>query len=400
MSKTWHVAWHEYRKHVFNKRFLLGLFSVPFIMILMIGLIFLIVAMENTTEPVGYVDFSGLLTNPVPPPEVEPPDKPVEFFPYPSEAAAMNALDSGEIQFYYVIPEDYLTTGTLTVVHVEALKDYPRYQFYDFLAVNLLKDTDPTIARRIVESDEVIVQSADGSRNMSRNSWFNLVLPFLAAFAFIIAMFTAGGYLMQAMVEEKENRTMEVLITSVSPNQFMTGKIIGDIAIGLTQILVWVGFVILGLLVGRVRLEFLRGIEVSPQLLILIVTLLVPSFVMVCALMATIGATVSEAREGQQMTGLISLPIWIPYMLIAVIHSSPNAPVVVALSLFPLTAPLTMLIRQGVTIIPIWQIVLGAGIMILSAAGSIWLAGRAFRLGMLRYGKRLKWKEIFTRQGA
>ncbi len=397
MSKTWHVALHEYSRHVFNKRFLLGLLSVPFVIILMVGLIFLIVAMETDARPVGYVDFSGILADPVPPPEIEPPDKPVEFRPYADESAAMAALDHGEIQAYYVIPEDYLETGTLSVVHAEALKDGPRYQFYDFLAVNLLRDTDPAIARRIVESDEVIVQSADGSRSMSSDSWFNILVPFIAAIAFIIAMFTAGGYLMQAVVEEKENRTMEVLITSVSSNQFMAGKIIGDIAIGLTQILAWIGFVIIGILVGRVKLEFLQGIEIPPQALLLIATILLPAFVMVCALMAAIGATVSEAREGQQMTGLISLPIWIPYMLTGIIIGSPNAPIVVALSLFPLTAPLTMLIRQGMTNIPAWQIVASSAIMILSAVGSIWLAGRAFRLGMLRYGKRLKWREIFAK---
>ena len=128
--------------------------------------------------------------------------------------------------------------------------------------------------------------------------------------------------------------------------------------------------------------------------------ILLPTFVMVSAFMALIGATVSEAREGQQMIGLISLPIWIPYMLIGLIMENPNSPLTVGLSLFPLTSALTMLIRQGVTIIPGWQIAVSAIILVLSAAGAIWLAGRAFRLGMLRYGKRLAWREIFTRRGA
>ena len=400
MSKTWRVALHEYSRHVFNKRFLLGLLSVPFVIILMIGLVFLIVSLESNPKPIGYLDLSGMLANPLPPPEVEAPDKPVEFRAYADEATAMAALDAGEIQAYYVIPEDYLTTGSLSVVHREAIKDFPRSQFYDFLAVNLLRDADPAIANRIVESEEVIVQSPDGSRSMSSTSWFNILLPFIAAIVFIVAMFTAGGYLMQAVVEEKENRTMEVIMTSVSPNQFMAGKIIGDIAIGLTQILAWIGFIIIGILVSRNSLEFLQGVQISPQSLLLIVVILIPAFVMVCALMAAIGATVSEAREGQQMTGLISLPIWIPYMLTGVIIGSPNAPIVVALSLFPFTAPLTMLIRQGMTNIPAWQIALSAAIMILSAVGSVWLAGRTFRLGMLRYGKRLAWRDIFARQGA
>jgi ABC-2 type transport system permease protein len=94
------------------------------------------------------------------------------------------------------------------------------------------------------------------------------------------------------------------------------------------------------------------------------------------------------------------MPIWIPYMLTGIIIGSPNAPIVVAFSLFPLTAPLTLLIRQGMTNVPAWQLALSSAILILSAAGSVWLAGRAFRLGMLRYGKRLRWKEIFARNHA
>ena len=77
----------------------------------------------------------------------------------------------------------------------------------------------------------------------------------------------------------------------------------------------------------------------------------------------------------------------------------PNSPLAVGLSFFPLTAPLTVLMRAGLTEIPIWQIVAISIIMVLSAAGSLWLAGRAFRLGMLRYGQRLRLVEIFRRGG-
>jgi len=128
-----------------------------------------------------------------------------------------------------------------------------------------------------------------------------------------------------------------------------------------------------------------------------VVFVMFPAFILVSAIMAAIGATVAEAREGQQMVSIISLPIWIPYMLTALLMSNPNSPLALGLSLFPLTAPLTMLMRDGLTILPAWQIALSSAIQVLCAAGAIWLAGRAFRLGMLRYGKRLKWREVFTR---
>ncbi|MFA5874907.1 MAG: ABC transporter permease, partial [Anaerolineales bacterium] len=367
MTKLWHVAWHEYRRHVFQRRFvLIGLLSVPLLILVMVGMVFLIISLDTNTTPLGYVDYSGLLSDPVSAPAPEPPDRPVPILPFETEAAARSALDAGQIQAYYVLPADYLSTGRLSVVHLGALKSPARTQFYDFLTANLLSSTDPVIANRLVKGAEIIVQSPDGSRSISSKNWFNVMIPIVAGIAFIIAIFSTGGYLMQAVVEEKENRTMEVIITSVSPNQFMAGKIIGDTAIGLTQIFLWMLFIVIPILVLRNTMSFLRGIQVAPQTLLLVVFVMLPAFVMVSALMAAIGATVSEAREGQQMVGIISLPIWIPYMLMGLLIGNPNSPLAVGLSLFPLTAPLTLLLRDGMTILPAWQIALSAVIQVLS----------------------------------
>jgi ABC-2 type transport system permease protein len=399
MTRVWKVAWHEYRRHVFTRRFLLaGLLSVPLIILVFVGLVFLIISLDTNTTPLGYVDQAGFLAAPLPAPTPEPPDRPVPILPFETEAAARAALEAGQLQAYYVLPVDYLSTGELSVFHVGALKSPARSQFYAFLSTNLLRDTDPLIANRLVVGAEIIVQSADGSRSISSQNWFNVVLPMFAGIAFIVAMFSTGGYLMQAVVEEKENRTMEVIITSVSPNQFMAGKIIGDTAIGMTQILLWMVFIIIPILLLRDRMTFLHGIQVAPQTLILVLVVMLPAFILVSALMAAIGATVSEAREGQQVVGIISIPIWIPYMLAGSLMSNPNSPLARVLSLFPLTAPLTMLMRDGLTILPGWQIALSAAVQILSAIAAIWLAGRAFRLGMLRYGQRLKWREVFSRR--
>ena len=223
----------------------------------------------------------------------------------------------------------------MTVVHLDPLKSSPRVQFYNFLTANLLKSQDPVIANRLVKGTEIVVQSPDGSRSISSKNWFNVLIPIVAGIAFIIAMFSTGGYLMQAVVEEKENRTMEVIITSVSPNRLIAGKIIGDTAVGLTQIVLWLVFIVLPILVFRNRLTFLQGIQIGPQTLLLLVFVMFPAFILVSAMMAAIGATVSEAREGQQMVGMISLPIWIPYMLTGVLMSNPNSPLAVGLSLFP-----------------------------------------------------------------
>ncbi len=399
MTKLLRVALHEYKRHVFTKRFLMGILSIPLIGLAMVGLVFILLMMENDATPVGYVDQSGLLTDPLPPPPPEKPYKPVPLLPFETEAEARSALEAGQIQGYYIIPPDYRTRGHLTVVFQDKISRPARQQFYDFLAVNLLRQFDPVVANRLLEGSEVIVLSPDGSRVASEQTIFNFILPMLIGIAFIIAMFTTGGYLMQAVTEEKENRTMEVIITSVSPGQFMGGKIIGDIAIGLTQILTWSLFGVLIVLLGRVSLEFLRNVQIAPQTLFIVLFVVLPSFVTISALTAAIGASVTEAREGQQLIGMLTIPFWIPYALMFSLMINPNSPLAVTLSLLPFTAPLTILIRDGMTILPAWQIALSAAVQVAAAVASLWLAGRIFRLGMLRYGKRLKWREVFGRLG-
>jgi ABC-2 type transport system permease protein len=398
MIKFWRVISYEYTRLVLRKGFWFGLLSVPGVIVLMVGMILVILTLEMNTTPIGYVDHSGLLANPVPAPPPEPPNKPVPMAPFASEEAAQTALDAGEIQAYYVLAEDYLETANVQLVYEKEPKRPATSQFRAFIITNLLANQGPAIANRIVEGSNLIVRAADGSREMGEDEWFNVLMPIFAAVAFFIAIFTSAGYLMQAVVEEKENRTMEIIVTSVSPNQLMAGKIIGIIGVGLTQLLAWFVFVVLGVVIGRNYFEPLRAVNVSPSLLGTMLLVMLPCFVMLSGLMAAAGATVTEAREGQQIAGLISLPIWLPYFLILPIMRSPNSPLVVAFTLIPITAPMTVVLRIGYTIIPAWQIAASVTLLVLSAAGSLWLAGRTFRLGMLMYGQRLRWRQVFSRE--
>jgi ABC-2 type transport system permease protein len=399
MNKTWLVAQHEYKRHVLTRRFLFAIFSVPFVILLLVGLVMYIISTENKTSAVGYIDHSGLLANPLPAPPVESPDKPIDILAFQDQESADAALNANEIQAIYTIPEDYMSSGTLEVVHIEKVSSSALNQFYDFLGVNLLSGQDPAVADRVFNGSDLIIRTLDGKREVSSESGFlGIIIPLVSAFGFIIAMFTTGGYLVSAVVEEKENRTMEVVLTSVSSNQFMAGKILADIAIGLTQIMIWLIFIIIGLKVASNSVVILRDIQIDPQVIVLCLVILLPTFVMVSAFMALIGATVAEAREGQQLSGLLALPIWIPYMIIPLILENPNSTLSVTLSLVPMTSSLTMLIRQGATSIPFWQIAVSSLILVGCAVGAIWLAGRAFRLGMLRYGKRISIREILGRR--
>ncbi len=398
MSKFWQIASHEYSRHVFRRRFLLALFSVPLLIVFTAVLVIVIIRMDSISTPIGYVDHSGLLTNPIPQPAVKWPERTVPMRAYTDETSAKADLQAGKLQAYYIIPQDYLQSGQAEQIYLKEPKGIATQQFDAFLTTNLLANQPAEIANRILDGSNLIVQSTDKSREASKDRFINVVLPLLAGILFIVGMSTSSGYLMQAVVEEKENRTMEIMVTSVSPGQLMSGKVIADIAIGVTQLVVWAIFIILALVIGKNFIPSLGGLKFSGEMVGIIIAVMVPAFIMISGLMAAVGATVSEGSEGQQFMGLFTIPIWLPYILIGVFIQNPNSPLAIAMSFFPLTAPMTIAIRIGFTTIPLWQVILSVSILVLSAIGAVWLAGRAFRLGMLRYGQRLHWKEIFSPQ--
>ena len=397
MNKVWRIAHHEYTHHVLRRRFLLGLLSVPAIMAVMALVIFLLIRSEIDARPVGYVDHSGLLANPQPAPPPQAPDRPVEMIPFATEAQAAEALHAHEIQSYYILEAGYPQDNRARLVSLEEPSSSAIDQFEAFIRTNLLAGYPPQVRQRVADGDELVVRSVDGRRSMGEEDWFSIFVPFFAGFTFMVAMFASSGYLMQAVVEEKENRTMEVLVTSVSPLQLMSGKVIGIIGVGWTQLLAWIGVAGIVVTIGRNYFEWLQALRFEPGFVVLLVATFIPAFVMIAGLMVAVGATVTEAQEGQQITGVFTLPVVVPYWFTYQIMSNPHSPLALALSFFPFTAPVTLTMRAGMASIPLWQILLNIAILVLCALAALWLAGRAFRLGMLRYGQRLSWRELFSR---
>lgn len=400
MNKLIKIFLYEYTRHVFRKRFFIALISVPLFIVVVLAVSIFASFLETNTKPLGYVDQVGILAHPVHPRQSALSSSlrtPLEIRAYPTEESARAALDAGEIQAYYVLPQDYLSTSKVRLVAYKMPANEARDQFRTFIKANLIANQAAAVIERITEGDEIIAQSLDGTRQMSTDNWINIVVPFVTGVLFMMVAFTAGGYLMQAVVEEKENRTMEVIITSVSPGQLMAGKTLGNMSVGLTQILFWivpglalVGFAGSGLL-GSQR------VQIDKQYWTLMLVVFLAAFVLLSALMATLGATLTENQEAQQFSSLFTLPVMAPYWVAAAIINSPNSPLSIGLSLFPLTAPVTLTLRGAFTTVPIWQFLASIAILIVCSVGALWMAGRAFRLGMLRYGKRLTWREIFSR---
>lgn len=398
MKKTWLVFKHEYLRHVLRKRFIFGLLSLPLFMILIVGVGMVSALLSIDTRPVGYLDQSGLFTEAIETDTEENsgPFRDPSLVAFDSEDQARQALQDESIQGFYVIAPDYLESGSVRWVAESAGSGEALSQLRRHIRATLLRDQPEQLANRVIDGPEVTIRSSDNSRELQESNILGMILPIVAGVLFMIAINTSGGYLLQAVVEEKENRTMEIVITSVSPGQLMAGKILGNLSVGLTQLLIWILFALGGLLFARAFIPFVASQSIDPTAFWLLMLTILPAFVLVAALMATAGATATESREAQQVAGLFTLPIFVPYWFVSSIIQNPNGPLATGLSLFPLTAPVTLPLRAAFTNVPFWQAGLTILLLVLAAVGAMWLAGRAFRLGMLRYGKRLSWRELFA----
>jgi len=391
MNKIWLVFKYEYLRHVLRKRFLLGLLSVPLIIAFSIGVGFLSVLVTVDTRPVGYVDEAGII-------RVVPPESLKTLRAYPDEAAARAALDAKQIQAYAVIAADYAETRRVRVVAMDAsMMDDPADEVRQLVRHNLLLDENEQIANRLVAGPQLEIRATEDDRRADERNVLGMALPIVAAILLLTVVNTSGGYLMQAVVEEKENRTMEILVTSLSPEQLMAGKTLGNLSVGLTQLGVWLGMAGLGLLVVVRFLPWGQNLNLSPAYFWLTLLTFLPAFVMIAALMAMVGATVTETREAQQVAGMFSLPLFVPLWFITPLLQDPNSTLALVFTFIPFTAPITLPLRAAYSTVPLWQSALSVGLLFASAIGAMWLAGRVFRLGMLRYGKRLSLKEIFKR---
>jgi ABC-2 type transport system permease protein len=396
---VWQVMVFEYVRHVFRKRFLLAVLSLPLFVGVMALVVMLLVRSEINLKPVGYVDQSGILVDPETLFSQGSQSGLVKIISFEGEDLAQEALQAGQIQAYYVINADYLETRQAKLVAIEEPSNAATAQFGQFVKVNLITDFPSEVVHRLTSGSQLVIKSVDGGRQFVQGDWVGFLLPFLVAFIFLVAVFATSGYLLQAVVEEKENRTMELLVSSISPRQLMTGKILGIIAVGWTQLFIWFGLGLILLLAASLFLNFTSWISISAGYLMLALVLFVPAFVMLSALMVAVGATLTDVQEAQQVTSIFTLPLFIPFWFVFQIINHPNGPVAVGLSLFPFTAPIALAIRAGFASIPTWQIALSLGLLITCAGLAVWLAGRAFRLGMVRYGQRLTWKEFFGFKG-
>jgi len=396
MSKLLHVAVYEYQRNAFRRSFLLALFSVPLMLIMIVGVGAVMESRGTNRAPVGYVDHAGLFARPIAAP-VAGSGRPVEFISFGTEQEARAALDTGKVQAYYVVAADYYETRDVDLVYIHPPGGNARRQFYDFVRINLLAGQPSDLGRRaLLAGDKVTVTSLDGRRQVpSTGPTFGILMPLVIGLAFLFLLMTSSGYLMQAVAEEKENRTMEVLATSVSPLHLIAGKVVGIVGVSLTQLTAWTLFSLLAVAIAHAAgIGWMQDLSLDWGPVLATVALAIPCYVLASALMTAVGATVTTSQESQGAGMIFALLHGLPFYLAWAIVSAPHGTVSVTLSFLPFTALLAVVMRNLFASVPAWQVAVSMVVQVGCALAAIWLASRAFRLGMLRYGKRLRLREV------
>ena len=396
MRNFWLLAKTEYWKMVKRRGFLIGTLGIPVLLVLVMGASILVAVGSSAELPVGYIDHSGILAAELYPAEATEDDF-TTFIAFTDEATAQTALENGDILAYFVISADYLSNNRMSLIYWD---DAPSDSVYgdmaDFIRINIVADHAANIQERLVNGPDLVVRTVDGSREFNSAVVFSFLIPFVAAFFFLFVVMGASGYLLQVVTDEKENRTVEIMMTTVTPTQLIGGKTFGLMLMSLTQILIWIGTAVIAVIIAAAVITDFPRLTVPWGLILIVVLFFIPAYALVAGMMATIGSAVGELQHAQQVSGIINLLFLMPFFFMGLFFAAPNSPILLVLTFFPTTSFLTVMMRWGMSTMPIWQVVVSWVILVVTAVFFFWLAAKVFHIGMMRYGKGISLKETWT----
>ena len=409
MNRWWVVARYEYRKKIRSKSYIFSLFLVPLLVAFTIGLGALVERTESNQKPLGYVDDSELLVNPQQPPvRGSSPDStggrvPLQVIAFPDTLAARSALEAGEIQAYYYLPPNFNQTNQVVKSIYEETDYHADSDFLSFLQVNRLGDLAPEVAQRAVAGPNVIVRwpadAPGGGREFSSRNFLSNFSPVFLLLAFITLIFINSSEMAGAVAEEKSNRTMEILVSTISPGKWIAGKAMATLMMIITQLTAWWLVSMAAIWITQLLgIRLFQNFSIDGLLFLKIALVFTPTFITLIALMLALSATVNEPQEAQQVSWLLVYPVMFPFFFLPVVMENPDSTLGLVFSLLPITSPTMLTLRFSFFQVPDWQLVSSVLISFFFAAGAVWLAGRALRLGMLRYGQKVSMKELFGRK--
>lgn len=249
----------------------------------------------------------------------------------------------------------------------------------------------PDLIEQLIRDLKVSSVQLSRSGQQKKGGELNFIVAFLFGALLVIPTLVFGQDIMRGIVQEKADRVVEVLVSSMTPMQLLTGKILGLAAVGLTQIFVWLtmlglvgGFGATVLAVADINI----GQFVRPAVFGYFLLFYVLGYLTYVCVYAIAGAACNTDREAQQFIGPVVLVMMMPWILMMPIVLNPDAPFAVAFSMAPVFAPMTMFVRLMVSEPPVWHVLVAIAVSIATIAAFFWVTAKIFRVGILSYGKR------------
>lgn len=429
MHKIALIISREYFSRVKKKSFLLVTFLVPLLFLLMWGgMIFLSMKDSETVTTVYVIDDSDLFKGNLEDSEnllFKSTDRSPE-----EEKEQINSAENKE-NHLLIIPADVIdnqrvelySSSSTSVFTQEQIKSklnsiLRAKQLFDAgINIELLESINSNIK---ISSKEL---SAEGEKDS--NAGASMGISMFLSILIYITLFIYGAQVMRGVIEEKNNRIVEIIISSVRPFQLMMGKILGIGLVGLTQFILWIIlsggiFMVVGLFVGQDAMQSqvagagMSGMEQNgamqselmadvqgaistidfTYIISVFLVYFLGGYLLYSALFAAVGSAVDNETETQQFMLPITMPLLFTYMMsFSVLLKDPNGTLAIWLSMIPFTSPIAMLVRLPFGV-PVWQLVVSIILLILGFILTTWVASRIYRVGILMHGKKASYKEL------
>lgn len=325
----------------------------------------------------------------------------------------------GNVQLYTGEASSMAVERTITSQMEEIIKDEKLKQ-YNIENINeILRNVETTVTLQTFRTD------SDNEESTSSSSMVSYAIGTLLSLVLYMFLLMYGQMVMTSIIEEKNNRVLEVMVSSVKPTQLMVGKILGIGSVAVTQIAIWgvlissaVGILLPMLLPADIMAQAtalnagtldssasnvdadLLGVIAAAgnvayivKLFALMAAFLLGGFLFYASMFAAIGSAVDNIQDASQLQTAAIMPIIIALVISMSVATDPNSPLAFWTSLVPFTSPMIMMMRIPFGIAT-WEIALSLGILYISIIGMIWIAAKIYRVGIFMYGKKPSLKEL------
>ncbi len=392
MNKTYLIFKHEFLLTIKKISYIIMTMSVPVLALSGIWITELATSwftpQEKGKKVIGYVDETGLFEN-------QSSQGYIRLIPFLSKEDAVSALLSKEVAEYIIIPPDYTSSGTVQRYTLEKELTTPPYtaaMIKRFLSVKLLEDKVPPDMITLIVSPvnlEVTRLNEKGEIALEQSNIGNIIIPAVFSLLLGFALMFGASSLISGLGEEKENRIIEILFSSVSIRQLLLGKVLALGTAGLLQVLIWlISAPLLLSLASSTFGGFMSRIQIPGNFLFLGIIYFILGYLLFAVLSVGVGGISTNAQEGGQLSLFYILLGFAPLWFSSLLFAFPDSSIWVLLTVFPVTAPVQTMLRMGVSDIPLWQILASLSVLGLSIIGGLFLSIKIFRVYMLLYGKR------------